>query len=161
MAIVYLGLGSNLGDKAGNLFFAVEEIEQRIGRVLVKSNTIETESWGFVSKNRFMNMALCVETDLSPMDLLTICNEIEQGAGRIQKSCCAIYADRTLDVDILYYDKEIIRTEKLTIPHPHIAERDFVLIPMNEIAPDFEDPATRKTIAQMLEEKETERDLLL
>ncbi len=152
MAIIYLGLGSNLGDKAGNLFFAVEEIERKIGRVLAKSNTIESESWGFVSKNRFMNMVLCVDTNLLPMELLTACNEIETAAGRIEKSCCAIYADRTLDIDILYYDKEIIRTENLTVPHPHIAERDFVLIPLCEIAADFIDPLTGKTIIQMLEE---------
>ncbi len=152
MAIVYLGLGSNLGNKAGNLFFAVGEIKRRIGRVLAKSNTVETESWGFVSRNRFVNMVVCVETNLLPTELLAVCNEIETTAGRIKKSCCAVYADRTLDIDILYYDKEIICTDALTIPHPHIEERDFVLIPMSEIAPDFVDPVTKKTIAQMLEE---------
>ncbi len=152
MAVVYLGLGSNLGDKAGNLFFATEEIARKIGDIRAKSNTIETDSWGFVSKNRFINMVVCVETDLSPEELLRICQEIEFASGRIEKSCCAIYADRILDIDILYYDNEIIQTELLIVPHPSIAKRNFVLIPMCEIAPDFTDPVSGKTMKELLSE---------
>lgn len=139
MHTVYLSLGTNLGDKEHNLVSAIKEIERRIGPVRAQSAFLTTEPWGFESENTFLNAAVRVETELSPNALLRVTQQIEREMGRTQKSSVdpqqskVIYHDRIIDIDILLYDDLHINTKKLIIPHPHMYERDFVLIPLKEI----------------------------
>ena len=130
---VYLSLGTNLGDKEQNLMSAITEIERRIGPVRAQSAFLATEPWGFESGNSFLNAAVRVETDLAPLALLDETQQIERDMGRTQKSVEGKYHDRIIDIDILLYDDLHIQTKRLTIPHPLMYERDFVLIPLREI----------------------------
>ena len=133
MHTVYLSLGTNLGDKERNLLTAIAEIKRRIGPVLAQSAFIETEPWGFESSNHFLNAAVRVETALSPQALLRKTQQIERDMGRTEKSKRGIYHDRIIDIDILLYDDLHLSTPTLTIPHPHMYEREFVLIPLKQI----------------------------
>jgi len=141
MAHVYLGLGSNLGDKKLYLQLAVEMISLEIGTVVCQSAFHSSEPWGFSSGNEFLNAVVLVETDLLPMDLLKKTQNIERRLGRTEKSTTA-YVDRPIDIDILLYNNLILDEPTLKIPHPLITERDFVLIPLVEIAPDLLNPLT-------------------
>ena len=133
---VYLGLGTNLGDKETNLRMAVEEIGKRVGEITSLSAFHASEPWGFESENSFLNAVCCVSTELTPIEVLNITQEIERELGRSKKSVNGIYSDRMIDIDILLYDDLHIQTPELTIPHPLMRERDFVIIPLREIAPD-------------------------
>lgn len=136
---VYLSLGTNLGDKEQNLLTAIAEIGRRIGPIKAQSAFLATEPWGFESENTFLNAAIRIETNLSPIALLDETQQIERDMGRTQKSSanCHLstvnYQDRIIDIDILLYDDLHIDTPRLTIPHPLMQQRDFVLIPLKEI----------------------------
>lgn len=130
---VFLSLGTNLGDKEHNLHQAISEIQMRIGAIKAQSAFLQTAPWGFDSKNSFLNAAVRVETDLSPFAVLRTTQDIERHMGRTHKSVGGIYHDRIIDIDILLYDDLHLSTPELTIPHPHINERDFVLIPLSQI----------------------------
>lgn len=134
MHTIYLSLGTNLGDKKQNLLSAITEIGRRIGPVRAQSAFLPTEPWGFESENTFLNAAVCVETALSPLALLDETQQIERDMGRTQKTTVT-YHDRIIDIDILLYDDLHISTPRLTIPHPLMYKRDFVLIPLREILP--------------------------
>ena len=133
---VYLGLGTNLGDKEANLKAAVEEIGKRVGEVTSLSAFHASEPWGFTSENSFLNAVCCVLTDFSPMEVLRLTQDIERSLGRIKKSVDGQYSDRPIDIDILLYDDLHMNTPELTIPHPLMQKRDFVMIPLREIAPE-------------------------
>lgn len=135
----YLGIGTNLGDKATHIRQAVELIGQRVGTVLAVSSFYQSEPWGFVSDNRFLNVAVQVATSLSPMELLRETQSIEKLMGRTEKTT-STYADRIIDIDILFYGQMVLDTETLKIPHPLLPERDFVVIPLAEIAPQLIHP---------------------
>ena len=130
---LYIGLGSNLGNKEELLHRALELINERIGSVLRTSSFIETEPWGFQSDNTFLNAACLVETSLTPMQCLKETQKIERLLGRTHKSINGEYHDRTIDLDLLMYDDLEMNTPELTLPHPHMQERDFVMIPLKEI----------------------------
>ena len=147
---VFLGLGSNLGDKEANLRAAIYEIEKRIGKVISLSAFYTTEPWGFTSENTFVNAVCKVDTSFLPMEVLHITQEIEKDLGRIQKSVHGNYSDRSMDIDILLYDDIILHTDQLTIPHPLMCERKFVLEPLAEIAPELIHPITGKTFKEYL-----------
>lgn len=129
----YLSLGTNLGDKENNLLSAISEIERRIGPVRAQSAFLATEPWGFDSQNTFLNVAIRIETKFTPLELLDETQQIERDLGRKHKSVNGQYHDRIIDIDILLYDDLHISTPRLTIPHPHMHERDFVIIPLKEI----------------------------
>lgn len=133
MNIVFLSLGTNLGSKEQNLNTAIQEISKRIGPVTAQSDFIETEPWGFSSDNAFLNAAVKVETALTPFEVLNATQQIERDMGRTEKSVNAEYHDRIIDIDILLYNNLSISTPTLTIPHPLMNERDFVLIPLKQI----------------------------
>lgn len=135
----YLGIGTNLGDKAAHIRRAVELIGQQVGTVLAVSSFYQSEPWGFVSDNRFLNVAVQVATSLSPMELLRETQSIEKLMGRTEKTT-STYADRIIDIDILLYGQMVLDTETLKIPHPLLPERDFVVIPLAEIAPQLIHP---------------------
>ena len=150
MAIVYLGLGTNLGDKAANLHAAVHLISGKIGKVISLSSFYATAPWGFESENSFLNAAICcVETSLSPLEVLHRTQEIERTLGRTHKSTGGIYHDRIIDIDLLLYNKEIIQTPELTIPHPLMLQRDFVMNPLVEIVPDVVHPVFGKKLSAL------------
>ena len=148
----YLGLGSNLGDRTANLDSAVAALQEHIGVLVKCSSYVCTEPWGFNSDNSFLNAAALFLTKLSPQDLLRATQAIEQQMGRSAKSHDHIYADRIIDIDILFYDNLVLSTPELAIPHPLIAQRNFVLQPLTEIAPRKKHPLLGKTTTQMLRE---------
>lgn len=150
MAIAYLGLGTNLGNKDENLNGAVEYIRERVGRIDSLSAFYVTEPWGFKSEYSFLNAVCSVATDISPIELLYITKEIEKEMGRNRKSVDKIYCDRIIDIDILLYDDLIMQSEELTIPHPIMTERDFVMIPLAEIAPELVHPVLKKKMKEFL-----------
>lgn len=151
MAIAYLGLGSNLGNKRHNLIKAAALLAERAGDILALSSFYETAPWGFVSDNSFLNAAMKLETTLSPLELLETTQEIEKELGRTEKSNSSDYQDRVIDVDLLLYDDQILQTPVLTLPHPHLHERRFVLEPLAEIAPFCVVPVIGKSVAELLE----------
>ncbi len=130
---VYLGLGSNLGDKVWNLSEAIRLIAERVGQVVRQSSFIETEPWGFQSDNTFLNAVILCETDKTPREVLLLTQQIERDMGRRQKSVSVGYIDRTIDIDILLYDDLTVDEPDLKIPHPLMHQRDFVMRPLEEI----------------------------
>ena len=130
---IYLGLGSNLGNRKENLAYAIRFIGERVGKVLRVSSFIETEPWGFESENTFVNAVILCETDLTPRQLLGATQKIEREMGRQKKSTDGGYSDRCIDIDILLYDELRVDEPDLQIPHPLMLKRDFVMIPLREI----------------------------
>jgi len=131
-----IGLGSNQGCREFYLAFSIRLIEWEVGSVVQSSSVIETPSWGFEAPP-FLNQVVVVDTELSPLQLLDALQSIERRLGRTQKSTVVdgkpVYHDRTIDLDILDYDRMQYHDERLTLPHPHIAEREFVLAPLREL----------------------------
>lgn len=133
MSAVYLGLGSNLGDRRAEIRRAVVLIGERVGTVVRLSSMYETEPWGFTSDNQFVNAAVRVDTSLSPRQVLEVTQAIERDMGRTAKSVGGQYHDRIIDIDVLLYDDLYIDEPDLKIPHPLMHERDFVMRPLSEI----------------------------
>ena len=131
--MVYLGLGTNLGDKRKNLNDAIRMLENLVGEGEKVSSVIETEPEGFKSDNMFLNAVVKVRTTLSPFELLDITQDVEKSLGRKEKSSNGIYHDRVIDIDILLYDDINISTPRLVIPHPRMTQREFVMTPLAEI----------------------------
>lgn len=149
MVIAYLALGTNIGNKRRNMITAAALLAERVGDVLALSGFYETEPWGFQSENTFLNAALQLETALSPLELLKATQEIEIEMGRTQKSNGA-YHDRIIDIDILLYDDLVMQTPELTLPHPLMHERLFVMEPLAEIAPNVIHPVFKKPVISLL-----------
>lgn len=145
MALVYLGLGTNIGNKRKNMVTAAALLAERAGDVLSLSSFYETEPWGFASENTFLNAALELETACSPMELLHLTQQIEREMGRTQKSDSS-YHDRIIDIDILLYGNEVVHHEDLVVPHPLMQQRLFVMQPLAEIAPSLVHPVLQKSM---------------
>jgi 2-amino-4-hydroxy-6-hydroxymethyldihydropteridine diphosphokinase len=143
---VYLALGSNLGDRVQNLKAAVSALSPQMV-VKAKSNIYETLPWGYDDQPRFLNMALKAETYLKPEPLLKHLKRLEIALGR---KASFQNGPRLIDIDILLYDDLVLDTPALTIPHPHMHERGFVLLPLTDIAPDLIHPVTKKSVQEML-----------
>lgn len=160
MALLYLGLGSNLGEKEQILRQAIDQLKKRIGTCLRLSAFYETAPWGFVSIHPFLNAAALFQTNLSPEDALLITQDIERNLGRTHKSTAHHYSDRTIDIDLLQYDNIILdedirrddqTTIHLTLPHPLMHKRLFVMEPLAEIAPQAVHPTLHHTYIELLE----------
>ena len=149
MATVYLGLGTNIGNRKENLTRAIEALSLALGHYTALSSFIETAPWGFDSDNAFLNCAVAFGTELSPFQLLDTTENIERELGRTSKSNGGVYHDRVIDIDILLYGNMTIDTGRLTIPHPLMHMRDFVLEPLAQIAPHTVHPTTGKSIEQL------------
>ena len=143
--VIYLSIGSNVGDRLLNLQNAVTSLAPKVQSVL-QSSIYETGPWGYADQPAFLNQAVKAETYLDPNDLLVLLKEIEVSMGRQETFR---FGPRLIDLDILFYDELVLDTPKLTIPHPRIAERAFVLIPLAEIAPDLCHPIFKKTIQEL------------
>lgn len=150
MNTVYLLLGGNLGNKKENLQTAISHIEASVGQVLKKSALYETAPWGFEHETSFLNQAILIETKKNPQELLSELLDIETSMGRVRDS--KVYSGRTIDIDIVFFNNEIVDEQNLKIPHPRIHERKFALIPLNEIAEDYLHPAHQKKVSNLLAE---------
>ena len=153
---LYVGLGSNLGDRRQNILRAAAMIESQIGRRVSLSGFFETAPWGFASANSFLNAAMSVDTPLAPLQVLDLTQHIERSLGRTHKSVAGGYADRTIDIDILLYGGLTMATDRLTIPHPLMHRRLFVLEPLAQIAPEALHPLLGKTVLRLLAELRAE-----
>jgi 2-amino-4-hydroxy-6-hydroxymethyldihydropteridine diphosphokinase len=143
--VIYLSTGSNLGDRALNLRNAIASLIPEV-QTLTQSSIYETEPWGYSDQPTFLNQVIKASTILEPIELLNFLKEIERLMGRQETFR---FGPRKIDLDILFYDDLILDTPKLIVPHPHIAERAFVLIPLAEIAPDLIHPIYKKTIQEL------------
>ncbi len=149
--IIYLSLGSNLGDREANLESVFEELPPAI-EMIVRSSIYQTEPWGFKDQPDFLNMVVQGKTELSPRELLVYLKKIEKKIGRKPSF---IYGPRLVDIDILFYGKKVVDEVSLTIPHKKIPERAFVLVPLMEIAPDLKFPDSDQTISNLVSSIDT------
>ncbi len=149
MAKLYLGLGSNLGDRAHYLDKATAEIQSRIGLIISRSEYYENEPWGYKSSNAFLNTCICVETTLHWRECLELTQKIEQRLGRTIKTG-ADYKDREIDIDLLLYDQLVLNEPELVLPHPLMHKRKFVLLPLSRIAPELQHPVLKRSIQDLL-----------
>ena len=158
MARVVLITGGNVGDAERRLGEVVQLIDAEVGRVVSHSRVYRTKAWGFEAED-FRNQVLVVESDLEPMRVLEAVNDIECRLGRdraaeqeVKSATGARYASRSIDIDILFYDDLIVESERLTLPHPRIAEREFVLEPLAEIVAGWQHPISGKSVQPMYDE---------
>ena len=150
MNTAYIILGGNKGNKLQNIEQAVQLISEKVGMIVEKSDVFITAAWGNINQPDFLNQALCLQTPLSASDLLKQLLSIEQEFGRVRDH--QKWMERTMDIDILFYNDDIITTSELIIPHPLIQERNFVLIPMAQLAPMLVHPVFKKNIETLLSE---------
>lgn len=146
---VFLLTGSNLGNREEQLSRAILELEANVGTVIKKSAVFETEAWGKEGLPSHLNQALLIETPLTPLALLQSIQTIEERLGRVRQEKWGV---RVIDIDIIYFGNQIIALPELTVPHPLMQERNFVLAPLCEIAPDFLHPVLLKTNLQLLQQ---------
>ncbi|MCS7214593.1 MAG: 2-amino-4-hydroxy-6-hydroxymethyldihydropteridine diphosphokinase [Thermodesulfovibrio sp.] len=145
---VFLLLGSNLGDRERNLEDAQNELKSSGLVILKKSSIHETSPWGYLEQPKFLNQAVECITSFPPFELLREIKKIEQKMGRVKT---IIYGPRVIDIDIIFFDDLILYSEELTIPHPLMHLREFVLRPLNEIAPDFIHPLLKLSVSNLLD----------
>jgi 2-amino-4-hydroxy-6-hydroxymethyldihydropteridine diphosphokinase len=149
----YLNIGSNMGDRRDNLYRAVVALAACTGGDCAVSPIVESEPWGFESDNRFMNLGVCLQSTMSPWQMLERIHEIERELGSAShRDAQGGYVDRLVDIDIVAIDDLVIDSPSLQVPHRHLPERDFFLIPMQHLAPEWRHPVTGLTAAQMLEQ---------
>lgn len=149
MHTTYLALGTNIGDRASYLNAAVEAVSRKIGTVEQISSIYQTAAWGVENQADFYNQVIEVKTTLLSLKLLEVCQAIEQELGRVRKEK---WGPRVIDIDILSYDNQIIKSPDLTVPHPLMQARNFVLVPLQEIAEDWIHPIYKKSIGLLTKE---------
>jgi 2-amino-4-hydroxy-6-hydroxymethyldihydropteridine diphosphokinase len=154
----YLHLGSNEGNRIEMLEKAIVLIEKKIGKVKMKSSLYETEAWGLKDQPDFINQAIQISTPESAHATLNFCKEIETQLGGVKKEK---WGPRSIDIDLLFFNDEVIDKEHIKIPHPQIENRNFVLIPLMEIAGDFVHPILKKSIEEIFDECEDECEVVM
>ncbi len=161
MAIVYLSLGSNSGDSFKLIENAVSLLGLAMDIKIIRTSALyETEPWGEKDQNWFLNLAVEIKTSLSPEDLFFKCHNIEKTLGRNRENE-KHWGERPIDIDIIFYEKEVLQTENLTVPHKYMHKRAFVLVPLLELNPDFVHPVLKETISEIYEKLEEVEDVFL
>jgi 2-amino-4-hydroxy-6-hydroxymethyldihydropteridine diphosphokinase len=145
----FILLGSNQGDRLMNLTAACEGISREVGKIVTRSSIYKTRAWGNTEQPDFYNQVILVDTTQTPQSLLRTLQEIEKTMGRVRTEK---WGPRVIDLDILFWNNEVINEENLVVPHPGIPARRFTLVPLQEIAPDFRHPVLVKSISELLEE---------
>ncbi len=158
MNTFYLHLGSNKGNRTDFLTDAMKRISSKIGEIKEQSSIYQTEPWGKKDQDEFLNLAIKVDSNLEPGDVLSAIKNIEVSMGVEKREK---WGPRIIDIDILYCNDVVMETENLVIPHPHIYERNFVLIPLMEIAGDFIDPVKDISIEEIFDLCKDESEVLL
>ena len=148
MNIVFLQLGSNLGDRGRLLQDAIVAIKDRVGGLVEKSKVYESVPWRVEGQENYLNQILKVKTELQPDDVLSIILDIEKNLGRLRLEK---WGERLIDIDIIFYNDSIIETAELCVPHKHMHERMFVLTPLHNIAPEMVHPKYNKTVDELLQ----------
>jgi 2-amino-4-hydroxy-6-hydroxymethyldihydropteridine diphosphokinase len=146
---VFISLGSNKGDRIKALSAAVQAIGS-FAEITARSPVYETPPWGFDSDQPFLNAVIGIFTELSPQELLESLLQIEKDSGRYRSKESQGYQDRSLDLDILFYGNRIINQDSLQVPHPRMERRKFILVPLNDIAGEFEHPALKNRVKELL-----------
>jgi len=159
METLVLLLGSNMGNKAQNINDAIQLIEKNIGKIDQKSSVYETEPWGNSDQDSFYNQAVLLHSSIAPNELLQKCQAIELQLGR-DRTKEQKWLSRTIDIDILIYGNQIIKTPNLKVPHPELPNRNFALIPLMELLPEFEHPELKKPIDELYFESLDELEVL-
>lgn len=149
---VYLILGGNMGKRDEVMFHALRKVDRQIGKIVKQSSIYETAAWGYENQNSFYNCVLAIDTEKSPREVLEKVLSIENQIGRVRSE--AKWQERLIDIDILFYDHEMLEESDLKIPHPLLHKRKFTLVPLNEIAPDFVHPILGQAILEILEQCE-------
>ena len=156
MAEVFLLLGSNMGNSVEFIEKAVEGLQELVGKLIKSSALYQTAAWGKTDQPDFINQVLKLETELSPLEVLTTILGIERKLGRERTEK---WGSRTIDIDILFYDQEVMACPELTIPHPFLQQRAFTLIPLAELEPEFVHPVYQKTVSELLDELESQLEV--
>lgn len=160
MNVTYLCLGGNIGDREKAIYLALLEISQLVGEITSQSKIYETEAWGVDNQQAYLNQCIEVKTALSPVELINTLLAIEQHLGR-QRTLSQTYEPRTIDIDILFYNQDVIDNEQLSVPHPRLHLRKFVLVPLNEICSNYLHPVLNKTIFNLLSTCEDQSEVKL
>ncbi len=157
MNTVYIQLGSNIGERESFITKSMYKVEDDIGKIITASSIFETTAWGNENQNNFLNSVIKIKTPFDAFTILQKSQEIENNLGRERSDK---WGERTIDIDILFYNNKIINTKELTVPHPLIQKRKFVLVPLSEIAPNYMHPILKKNISTLLSEcKDTQKVL--
>ena len=157
MNTVYIQLGSNIGERESFITKSMHKVEDDIGKIITVSSIFETTAWGNENQNNFLNSVIEIKTPFDAFTILQKSQEIENNLGRKRSDK---WGERTIDIDILFYNNKIINTKELTVPHPLIEKRKFVLMPLSEIAPNYMHPILKKNISTLLSEcKDTQKVL--
>jgi len=146
MTTVFLGLGSNRGDRKKNILNAIKLLKKNGQKVLRASLLRETKPYGYKKQKKFLNAAVKLKTKLLPLELFELCKKIEKEIGRTKSFR---WGPREIDIDILFFGKKVIKSKKLTIPHRDLHNRNFVLTPLVEIAPNFAHPVVKKRVSEI------------
>ena len=160
MNVTYLCLGGNIGDREKAIYLALLEISQLVGEITTQSKIYETEGWGVDNQQAYLNQCIEVNTALSPFELINTLLAIERHLGR-QRTISQTYEPRTIDIDILFYNQDVIDNEQLNVPHPRLHLRKFVLVPLNEICSNYLHPLLNKTIFNLLSNCEDQSEVKL
>ena len=158
MNVIYIQIGSNIGDRISYINNSIQQIKDKLGEILYSSKIYESSPWGHIKQGNFLNSVIKVKSDKDAFKTLKILQEIEENLGRkrIQK-----WGERCIDLDILFFNNHIINSKNLTIPHPYIQDRNFVLIPLNEIASSFYHPTLKKDIFALLNDCTDTEEVLI
>lgn len=148
--LIYLSLGSNLGERQKTIEKALSILEEKLGNIVMKSSYYATEAWGVSSLDEFYNLVAAFETTLDALEVLDITQSVEVALGRLNKTVHKVYLNRSIDIDILFFDKQVILRKNLIIPHPLLHQRKFVLMPLNEISPSLIHPQFNQSISELL-----------
>lgn len=149
MNTVYLCLGGNIGDRESFMNSAISIIQKSVGEIIALSPMYETEAWGTENQQTYLNRCLCVYTPLSCIELIHVLLDIEKQLGR-NRIFSETYENRTMDIDILFFNHDTIHQNNLVIPHPRLHLRNFVLIPLRDIAPNYYHPVLKQTVSELL-----------